>query len=226
LRPSPSAGARRSAPDDPGRRPGRSAAAHSIDRAPGLAGDRRRLRAGLPVQLVVVARIRPTSRRPGPVGGGSAPAGRLLHRGRRVTSPFAATRIGRCSSEKVIPATGGSDPQTTALVSRLQDTVLPQQLTHLGYTAYVTVSPRSRWRFRTRSRRRCGDHPRGRGRGDASHLFTFRSPILALKAGLINLPRSEVLRRADRRFQWGWGSACSACRIRVPFARCPAQHQP
>ncbi|TFB96877.1 MMPL family transporter [Cryobacterium sp. MDB1-18-2] len=110
---------------------------------------------------------------------------------------------------KVTPTTSVGDTATANLISRLDATVLPGQMKTFGYAGYVTGGVATSIALQ---------------QAVASSLptiiftvviaaillmlLTFRSPVLALKAGIINLlsigASYGVLVAV---FQWGWGSS-------------------
>jgi len=156
---------------------------------------------GLTSQLVVVARIPATSRRPGQ-SVAAAPSRPSPHRGRRVHEPLRGHAGSALLVGKVFRPPG-SDPQTTALVSRLQDDGLPQQLTHLGYTGTSRVSPRQMALQNAVRGALAGDHPRGRGAAMLLILFHI-SGRRSGPEGRLQSPslRSSVLRLLIAVFQW------------------------
>ncbi|RFA11775.1 hypothetical protein B7R22_17865 [Subtercola boreus] len=110
---------------------------------------------------------------------------------------------------KIIPSTGATDSATSTLITTLNQAVLPTALAGSGAIGYVTGSAASNLALQSAV--------------GASLpivllvvvaaailliLLTFRSPVLALKAGLINLlsiAASYGILVAV--FQWGWGSS-------------------
>jgi RND superfamily putative drug exporter len=135
------------------------------------------------------------------------------------TTKFAPTADRALLVGKVTPTTSAGDAQTVGLVGRLQSTVLPQQLSSLGYSAYVTGSPAAQIALQNSV---------GAalpviilavvGAAMLLILLSFRSPVLALKAGLINLlsigASYGVLVAV---FQWGWGSSLFGIPQPVPI---------
>ncbi len=110
---------------------------------------------------------------------------------------------------KVIPTTGLSDNRTADLINRLQDKVLPGQLSAQGYSGYVTGGVAKLLAVHTAVQ---SSLPviilSVVAAAMLLILITFRSPVLAVKAGLINLlsigASYGVLVAV---FQWAWGSS-------------------
>jgi RND superfamily putative drug exporter len=133
-------------------------------------------------------------------------------------TPVQATPDGAVLYATVQP---GSDPQASAtdqLMNTLQDQVLPATLAPAGATGYVTGSLAGQLQFRDQV---------------SSHLpviivvviaaafllllLTFRSPVLAVKAALLNLLSiGAAYGVVVAVFQWGWGSSLLGLSEKVP----------
>jgi RND superfamily putative drug exporter len=120
---------------------------------------------------------------------------------------------------KVTPTTSITDTRTPALIDRLQNTVLPGQLSGHGYAGYVTGHAASQLALQAAVQ---SSLPviilTVVGAAMLLILVTFRSPVLALKAGVINLlsigASYGVLVAV---FQWGWGSSLLGVPQPVPI---------
>lgn len=124
-------------------------------------------------------------------------------------SEFQPGPDGRVIAATLIPTTSGSDSRTTVLVHRLDQRDLPTVLAGERAVGYVTGGTAAQIAL---------DDAVSRtipiivlvvvGAAMLLMLVTFRSPVLALKAGLVNLlsigASYGVLVAV---FQWGWGSA-------------------
>lgn len=123
-------------------------------------------------------------------------------------TPFAPTSDRKLLIGQAIPTTSESSTATASLVHRLDRTVLPHQFTQTNIHGYVTGSVATSLALREAV---SSSLPLIILTVVAAAVFlmllTFRSPLLALKAGLINLlsigASYGVLVAV---FQWGWGS--------------------
>jgi putative drug exporter of the RND superfamily len=134
-------------------------------------------------------------------------------------TPFKASKDGTLLVTRVIPGSGPGQPATKTLVDRLQDQTLRTQLRGTGITSYVTGTTATQLDF---------------DRTVSSHLpiiiavviaaafllllIAFRSPLLAVKAALLNLlsigASWGVLVAV---FQWGWGAKALGLPGKVPI---------
>jgi RND superfamily putative drug exporter len=124
--------------------------------------------------------------------------------GKFTTSPDHALLIGN-----VVPDSSPASPQTATLVHRLQDQTLPSTLAGTGATGYVTGTTAATIDFQTTVTSRL---PVIVGivllAAFALLLLTFRSPLMALKAALLNLLSiGAAYGIIVAVFQWGWGAS-------------------
>jgi RND superfamily putative drug exporter len=131
----------------------------------------------------------------------SAPDVRSI--GKFTTSPDGALLIG-----KVTPASGPDSEQTQTLVHRLQDQTLPSTLSAYHTTGYVTGTTAATIDFQNTVSSRL---PIIVGivllAAFVLLLAAFRSPVLALKAALLNLLSiGAAYGIIVAVFQWGWGA--------------------
>ncbi len=134
-------------------------------------------------------------------------------------TPFQASSDGKLLIGKVTPTSGPQSDDTAALVSQLQDTVLPSALHGEHATGYVTGTTAATIDFQNTVSSRL---PIIIGvvlvAAFLLLLAAFRSPVLALKAGLLNLlsiGASYGIIVAV--FQWGWGSSLLGLDGTVPI---------
>jgi RND superfamily putative drug exporter len=134
--------------------------------------------------------------------------------GKFTTSPDGAMLIG-----KVTPASGPSSQQTQTLVHRLQDRTLPSTLSPYHTTGYVTGTTAATIDFQNTVSSRL---PIIVGSvllaAFVLLLAAFRSPVLALKAALLNLLSiGAAYGIIVAVFQWGWGSSLLGLTGTVPI---------
>jgi RND superfamily putative drug exporter len=134
--------------------------------------------------------------------------------GRFTTSEDGALLVG-----KVIPASGPSSRQTQTLVQRLQDRTLPGELTAAGATGYVTGTTAATIDFQnTVSSRLPIIVAIVLVAAFLLLLAAFRSPVLALKAALLNLLSiGAAYGVIVAVFQWGWGAGLLGLSGTVPI---------
>jgi RND superfamily putative drug exporter len=123
--------------------------------------------------------------------------------GQLTTSPDGALLIG-----KLTPASGPDSQQTQSLVERLQDQTLPDNLNRYHATGYVTGTTAATIDFQNTVSSRL---PVIVGivvlAAFLLLLVAFRSPVLALKAALLNLLSiGAAYGIIVAVFQWGWGA--------------------
>jgi RND superfamily putative drug exporter len=134
-------------------------------------------------------------------------------------TPFEASQDGTLLVSRVIPDSGPEQPATQTLVNRLQNQTLPDQLHDTGITGYVTGTTAAQLDFQ---------------RTVSSHLLiiigvvlaaaflllllSFRSPVLAAKAAILNLLSTGVAYGVMVAiFQWGWGAKVLGLPGKVPI---------
>jgi RND superfamily putative drug exporter len=127
----------------------------------------------------------------------------VRHVGRFTTSPDGTLLIGQ-----VTPASGLSSQQTETLVQRLQNQTLPSTLSPHRTTGYVTGTTAATVDFQNTVSSRL---PIIVGSvllaAFVLLLAAFRSPVLALKAALLNLLSiGAAYGIIVAVFQWGWGA--------------------
>ncbi len=130
-----------------------------------------------------------------------------------------ATSDGKLIVGKVLPESGPGSSATAALVRRLQDQVLPAALSHAGATGYVTGTTAATVDFVSTVSSRLGlIIAVVLLAAFVLLLAAFRSPVVALKAVLLNLlsigATYGVLVAV---FQWGWGSSLLGVQGTVPL---------
>ncbi|MEU6609152.1 MMPL family transporter [Streptomyces shenzhenensis] len=129
-----------------------------------------------------------------------------------------ATPDGALLVSTVTPDTGPQDEATTDLVHRLQDDVLPGTLSPSGATGYLTGTTAAQQDFRDVLADRL---PLVVGIVVAAAfvllLAVFRSPVVALKAAVLNLLSiTASFGVVVAVFQWGWGSSLLGIDETVP----------
>jgi putative drug exporter of the RND superfamily len=133
--------------------------------------------------------------------------------------PVQPSPDGAVLSVSVIPASRPQDAATRQLASTLQDTTLPQVLAPYGATGYVTGSLAGQLDFVEIVSQRL---PVIIGVVIAAAflllLLSFRSPVLALKAALLNLfSIGAAYGVIVAVFQWGWGGSLLGVSGKVPI---------
>ncbi|HLH99333.1 MAG TPA: MMPL family transporter, partial [Acidimicrobiales bacterium] len=134
-------------------------------------------------------------------------------------SPVTRSGDGAILTATVIPKTAPQSTATLHLLRSLQDGTLPRALGSSGATGYVTGSLAGQLEFRDQLADRL---PLVIATVIAAAfvllLLSFRSPLLALKAGLLNLlsigAAYGVLVAV---FQWGWGGPALGVNGTVPI---------
>jgi RND superfamily putative drug exporter len=122
-------------------------------------------------------------------------------------TPLTPTPDGALLTGTVIPATGPQDQATTALYNTLVDTTLPQALAGTGYHGYVTGQQALQTEFDQKVTGQLGVII-GVVVAVAFLLImtAFRSPLLALKAAVLNLfSIAAAYGIVVAVFQFGWG---------------------
>ncbi|MFB7663134.1 MMPL family transporter [Kitasatospora sp. NPDC056138] len=143
----------------------------------------------------------------------------------RDTPGIAATGQAQLSSDgrhvrwQVTPATAPSDPATAALVHRLRDTVLPDATAGTGQSAHVGGTPAGQADLNQRLAHRM---PLIVGFvlvvAGLLLLLAFRSPVVAVKAALMNLLSvAAAYGILTAVFQWGWGATLLGLDGAVPI---------
>lgn len=133
-------------------------------------------------------------------------------------TPFAPSSDNEILVGKVTPTTDVYSDRTRSLITSLDDSTLPEALPS-GYTGYVTGSAATQFALQKTV---AASLPiiifTVVGAAMLLMLLTFRSPLLALKAGLTNLmsigASYGVLVAV---FQWGWGSGLVGVPQPVPI---------
>ena len=133
--------------------------------------------------------------------------------------PVQPSPDGAVLSVSVIPASRPQDAATRQLASTLQDTTLPRALAPYGATGYVTGSLAGQLDFVEIVSQRL---PVIIGVVIAAAflllLLSFRSPVLALKAALLNLfSIGAAYGVIVAVFQWGWGGSLLGVSGKVPI---------
>ena len=133
--------------------------------------------------------------------------------------PVQPSPDGAVLSVSVIPASRPQDAATRQLASTLQDTTLPHALAPYGATGYVTGSLAGQLDFVEDVSQRL---PVIIGVVIAAAflllLLSFRSPVLALKAALLNLfSIGAAYGVIVAVFQWGWGGSLLGVSGKVPI---------
>ncbi|MFB0629605.1 MMPL family transporter [Streptomyces sp. AB3(2024)] len=125
-----------------------------------------------------------------------------------VTAPVAGGD-GALLLSTVTPSTGPRDPATARLFRTLRDETVPRALTGTGATGYVTGTAAATQTFTDTL---AGALPRIVGVVAVAAflllLAVFRSPLIALKAAVLNLfSIAAAYGVVVAVFQWGWGGA-------------------
>jgi putative drug exporter of the RND superfamily len=136
-----------------------------------------------------------------------------------MVSPVKATPDGALLYATVLPRTDPQSPATDQLMRALQTDTLPSALYFTGSTGYVTGSLAGQLQFRDEIDSRM---PLIIATVIAAAfvvlLFAFRSPVLALKAGILNLfSIGAAYGVVVAVFQWGWGSSLFGVSEKVPI---------
>jgi putative drug exporter of the RND superfamily len=134
-------------------------------------------------------------------------------------TPFQASSDGQLLIGKVVPKSGPQSDDTASLVSDLQDNVLPSALHGQNATGYVTGTTAATIDFQNTVVSRL---PIIIGvvllAAFLLLLASFRSPLLALKAALLNLLSiGAAYGVIIAVFQWGWGSSLIGISGTVPI---------
>ena len=134
-------------------------------------------------------------------------------------SPFQASSDGQLLIGKVVPTSGPQSDDTASLVSHLQDDVLPSALKGEHAGGYVTGTTAATIDFQNTVSARL---PVIIGvvllAAFLLLLASFRSPLLALKAALLNLLSiGAAYGVVIAVFQWGWGSSLIGVSGTVPI---------
>jgi RND superfamily putative drug exporter len=135
-----------------------------------------------------------------------------------VVSPVRASPDGAILVTTVVPSSRPQDAATSTLLTTLRDTTLPKVLSGTGARGYVTGITAEQLDFRDQVG---GQLPVVIAVVIAAAflllLATFRSPVLALKAAVLNLlsigAAYGVLVAV---FQWGWGSSVLGVSEKIP----------
>jgi RND superfamily putative drug exporter len=137
----------------------------------------------------------------------------------RSVGRFASSGDGALLVGKVIPDTGPSSEQTQTLVQRLQDETLPSKLRAARATGYVTGTTAATIDFQhTVSSRLPIIVALVLVAAFLVLLAAFRSPVLALKAALLNLLSiGAAYGVIVAVFQWGWGASLLGLSGTVPI---------
>lgn len=119
----------------------------------------------------------------------------------------------------VIPTTGPQDDATVALVRTIQDTTLRHALDGSGADGYVTGTVAAQSQFRDQVAQRL---PLIIAVVIAAAFFllvlAFRAPVLALKAGIMNLLSvGAAYGVIVAVFQWGWGGSLLGVSETIPI---------
>jgi len=133
-------------------------------------------------------------------------------------SPVRTTTDGALLVTTVMPTTGPQAAGTDTLLRTLTDTTLPRVLDSAHATGYVTGATTGQLDFRDKVSGRLPDIIAVViAAAFLLLLLTFRAPVLALKAGVLNLlsigAAYGVLVAV---FQWGWGSSLLGLSETVP----------
>jgi RND superfamily putative drug exporter len=133
-------------------------------------------------------------------------------------APVRPTPDGALLTTTVIPASSPQDAATDTLMNTLRDATLPQALKGTGATSYVTGSTAFQLDFRNQIGARL---PLIIGVVIATAflllLVSFRSPVLALKAAVLNLLSiGASYGVVVAVFQWGWGGSLFGVAEKVP----------
>jgi len=133
-------------------------------------------------------------------------------------TPLSPTPDGVLLTGTVIPKSGPQDQATTDLFNTLVNTTLPQALKGTGYTGYVTGQQALQTEF---DQTVTGQLPVIIGVVIAVAFLlimtAFRSPLLALKAAVLNLfSIAAAYGIVVAVFQWGWGRSVLGVSQDVP----------
>jgi putative drug exporter of the RND superfamily len=134
-------------------------------------------------------------------------------------APVQASPDGTILYTTVVPRSRPQDAATGTLQTTLRDTTLPAALAGTGARGYVTGSISEELDFRNQV---AGQLPVVIGVVIAAAflilLATFRSPVLALKAAILNvLSIGAAYGVIVAVFQWGWGSSVLGVSEKVPI---------
>ncbi|WP_063838227.1 MMPL family transporter [Saccharothrix sp. ST-888] len=162
---------------------------------------------------------------PSPASGSADTRIAAVGKALRSTPGVAAVGQAQLSSDgthvrwQVTPATAPSDPATAALVHRLRDTTLPRATAGTGQSAHVGGTPAGQADLNQRLAHRL---PLIVGFVLAVAalllLLAFRSPVVAVKAALMNLLSvAAAYGILTAVFQWGWGAALIGLDGAVPI---------
>jgi RND superfamily putative drug exporter len=134
-------------------------------------------------------------------------------------SPPKASPDGALLVSTVIPTTGPQDAQTDQLLTRLTDDTLPDVLAGTGAHGYVTGTLAANLDFRdTISNRLPLIIAVVIAAAFLLLLVSFRSPVLALKAAVVNLLSiGASYGVVVAVFQWGWGGSVLGVSEKVPI---------
>jgi RND superfamily putative drug exporter len=134
-------------------------------------------------------------------------------------SPFQASSDGKLLIGKVVPTSGPQSDATVSLVGALQDDVLPRALDGQHANGYVTGSTAATIEFQnTVSSRLPIIIAVVILAAFLLLLASFRSPVLALKAALLNLLSiGAAYGIIVAVFQWGWGASLLGIDGTVPI---------
>ena len=133
--------------------------------------------------------------------------------------PVQPTPDGKLLIATLTPRSGPQDAATDALLSTLRDTSLPKAVEGTGATGYVTGTTAYQLDFRNEVAARL---PLIIGVVIAAAflllLAAFRSPVLALKAAVLNLfSIGAAYGVVVAVFQWGWGGSLLGVGQKVPI---------
>jgi RND superfamily putative drug exporter len=133
-------------------------------------------------------------------------------------TPLSPTSDGVLLTGTVIPKSGPQDQATTTLFNTLVDTTLPQALAGTGYQGYVTGQQALQTEF---DQKVTGQLPVIIGVVVAVAflliMIAFRSPLLALKAAVLNLfSIAAAYGIVVAAFQWGWARSVLGVSEDVP----------
>jgi RND superfamily putative drug exporter len=134
-------------------------------------------------------------------------------------TPLKSTQDGELLVGRVIPDSGPGSSATTALVDKLQGQILPDALAGSGATGYVTGTTAASVDFvSTVSSRLPIIIAVVLIAAFLLLLAAFRSPVVALKAALLNLLSiGAAYGILVAVFQWGWGSSLLGVNGTVPI---------
>jgi RND superfamily putative drug exporter len=134
-------------------------------------------------------------------------------------SPPKATPDGKLLVATLIPRSGPQDAATDSLIATLRTTSLPKAVEGTGATGYITGTTAYQLDFRDEVASRL---PLIIGVVIAAAflllLLAFRSPLLALKAAVLNLfSIGAAYGVVVAVFQWGWGGSLLGVGQKVPI---------